>query len=582
MTATTKPRGDSDALLALAVLAAVLTVALTVTAAAHLAVWWTGGEPLPGNPAEVLLGLRTGATPWPAAAWWALAGVWTPLLALGVAFAVVVHRWRRGRARVDRAAKHMGWGRDLAPLRTLGARAIADRLGVDHDTPGLPIGVAVGGGGMLWQDWESVAVHVWGPRQGKTTSAAVPAILAAPGAVLATSNKRDLTDGTRDVRAEAGTIWVFDPQGICDEPPTWHWDPLTYVTDEVQALKLARVLVNAARDPGARTDAYFDKAGPSLIGHLLHAAALAGRPITQVYLWLTDPTEAEPADLLRDHGFELSARAVEGVVHAPEKQRGGIYGTAQELLSFLVSRKAAEWVVPEGRRPAFSPAEFVRSTDTLYLLSREGDGSTGPLVTALTVAVTEAAEQYARVSPRGRLPVPLVLVLDEAANICRWHALPDLYSHFGSRGIPVITFLQSWSQGVDVWGREGMRKLWSAANVRVLGSGVAEDEFLAGLAKLVGTYRRRTRSGSTSRGAHTRSWGEHDDAVLDVADLSALPRGRAVLFASGARPVLLRTVPWTEGPHAAAVRRSLEAHDPASAPAPVEVDGPAASSAWTS
>jgi hypothetical protein len=40
-------------------------------------------------------------------------------------------------------------------------------------------------------------------------------------------------------------------------------------------------------------------------------------------------------------------------------------------------------------------------------------------------------------------------LLDEAANVCRWRDLPNLYSHYGSRGIVLMTILQSWSQGVD-------------------------------------------------------------------------------------------------------------------------------------
>ena len=38
----------------------------------------------------------------------------------------------------------------------------------------------------------------------------------------------------------------------------------------------------------------------------------------------------------------------------------------------------------------------------------------------------------------------------------------------------LMTILQSWSQGVEVWGRDGMRKLWSAPNIKVYGGGVAE------------------------------------------------------------------------------------------------------------
>ena len=109
----------------------------------------------------------------------------------------------------------------------------------------------------------------------------------------------------------------------------------------------------------------------------------------------------------------------------------------------------------------------------MYSLSKEGRGNAGPLVTALTVALTEAAEDLAKRSPGGPLATPMVVVLNEAANVCRWRELPNVYSHYGSRAICVMTILQSSSQGVDVWGRDGMCKLSSAANVKVYAGGVS-------------------------------------------------------------------------------------------------------------
>ena len=41
-----------------------------------------------------------------------------------------------------------------------------------------------------------------------------------------------------------------------------------------------------------------------------------------------------------------------------------------------------------------------------------------------------------------------------------------------------------------------------------------------------------------------------------------MPKGRAVVLASGARPTLIRTQPWMTGPHADAVQASITAHDP--------------------
>jgi type IV secretory pathway TraG/TraD family ATPase VirD4 len=282
-----------------------------------------------------------------------------------------------------------------------------------------------------------------------------------------------------------------------------------------------------------------------------------------VHRWVTRETDTTPARILDRHGFGASGDYVRGVVGSPDKQRGGVYATAELCITWLTNRAAVEWVTPRPGRPAFDPAEFAGSCDALYLVSREGRGTLAPLTTALTAAVCEAAEQEATTSPRGRLPVPMVVVLDEVANVCRWPDLPDLYSHYGGRGIYLLAILQSWRQGEDTWGARGMAKLWSAATVRIYGGGDTEVAFLDELRKLIGTYRPQQTSASQSRQGRTVSYSEASDDILDVADFSALPRGRQLLIASGTRPVLISCRPWFTGPHREGVESSIAAHDPA-------------------
>ncbi|MBW9211755.1 TraM recognition domain-containing protein [Mumia sp. zg.B21] len=553
-------------LLWLGIIVVVLGVG-TVYAALHLGHRLAGtGVDVPRDPFAATFGLLSGEIAWPGSSgWWVVAGVLTAVALLAVAIGLLRRKLRRNRSRVDRAASFMGRGRDVEDLTRKSASAKAARLGVST-APGVSIGRTVATGQMLYGSWEDMHIDIWGPRTGKTTSRAVPAILEAPGSVLVTSNKRDVVDATREVRALVGPVWVFDPQSLALEEPTWWWNPLSYVTDEVRAAKLAEHFASGSREAGARTDAYFDSAGQDLLAGLLLAAALDHRPITDVYTWLTRPTDETSVDILRAHGFALTSDQVAGVVSAPEKQRGGVFGTAQQMASCLTNRQVARWVTPQGAadsRPQFRPEDFVRADGgTLYSLSKEGRGTAGPLVTALTVAVVEAAEEQAARSAGGRLSTPLLGVLDEAANVCRWRELPNLYSHYGSRGIVLMTILQSWSQGVEVWGEAGMKKLWSASNVKVYGGGVSEASFLEDLSRMIGDYDRLSRSTSYGRGHRTVSEQLHRERILDVADLAALPKGRAVVLASGSRPALIRTVPWMVGPQAAAVRASIAAHDP--------------------
>src|SRR5699024_7848953 len=145
--------------------------------------------------------LLGGDLTWPGAAgWWVIAAAAAVLMVLTVAAGLLVHRIRRRRSRVDHAARYMGRGRDVQDLTRKHAQGTATRLGVTS-APGVPIGRTVARDEPLYGSWEDMHIDIWGPRTGKTTSRAVPAILEAPGSVLVTSNKRDVVDATRDVRA---------------------------------------------------------------------------------------------------------------------------------------------------------------------------------------------------------------------------------------------------------------------------------------------------------------------------------------------------------------------------------------------
>lgn len=81
-----------------------------------------------------------------------------------------------------------------------------------------------------------------------------------------------------------------------------------------------------------------------------------------------------------------------------------------------------------------------------------------------------------------------MVVLDEAANVCRWPKLPKLYSHYGSRGILIDTILQSYPQGEGVWGKAGMDALLEAANWVAYAGGNKPGHLLTLLSDAVGDY----------------------------------------------------------------------------------------------
>jgi type IV secretory pathway TraG/TraD family ATPase VirD4 len=287
-----------------------------------------------------------------------------------------------------------------------------------------------------------------------------------------------------------------------------------------------------------------------------------------VYLWVTEQDSRAPIEILKEHGYELQYKGLESTLKLADKQRDGIFGTAEKMVQCLKSRNTLRWVAPEAgasvstdSRRQFNPKDFAQSRETIYILSKEGAGSAAPLTTALTVAIAEAMEERAE-RRGGRLDLPALFALDELANVVRWTGLPDQFSHYGSKGLIVMAILQSWSQGVELWGEANMRKIWSAANIKVYGGGVAEDGFLRALSDLIGDYSYTNVSISSGKSGRSRSRQEAKERIFDVSNLAELDRGRAVVLASGAPATLVRTLPWYTGPHKEAVEASIKANSP--------------------
>lgn len=273
----------------------------------------------------------------------------------------------------------------------------------------------------------------------------------APGPVIATSNKPDLWAATLERRfaATRERAWVFDPQGITGTQRTWWWNPLDGVVTIEAAHRLAGHFIQEVRGSKNHRD-FWTSAAHDLLTGLLLAAGLSGRDLHEVYEWLNDPALSTPARLLRA-GEQLGAAAsMIGRQNGAAETRDGIYETARTAAQCLRDGAIMAWVTPGVEQvPQFRPGRFVRTRECLYLLSKDGAGAAAPLVAALTDRVLHVATRAAELAG-GRLDPPMVVVLDEAANVCRIGDLPELYSHLGSRGVLPVTILQSYRQGTRV------------------------------------------------------------------------------------------------------------------------------------
>lgn len=513
------------------------------------------------NPLSVIIGQIQGSVPVTAIQVLVFVLMIAVLTVLGIALAIGWRRSGSGALRVDNRARDMAHSRDMAAMMEKAQAKDSERLRATGASAGVPLARLVNNSKRLLASWEWVQVWIMGPRAGKTSCVCVPQILETGGPVVTTSNKRDIVDMTRGPRSRVGEVWVFDVQDIIGEPASWFWNPLTFVTDRERAAKLASVFESAVTRAGDRGDAYFGPAAKALCSNYIWAAAVGNRPITDVFRWVNNETDFTAVTILRQAGEFAAAESLERTQMLTDRQRDGIFGAVRDWVAVLGDPAVVSWIRSDGdiNRREFNIERFVKSTDTIYLISREGGGSARALTAALVMAILTTAEKIASQQPGGRLSPPIMAVLDEAANVVRWPELPDLYSHYGSRGIIVSTFFQSFSQGVEAFGEHGMQKLWSASNVRVAGAGLSEEKFLPFLASLIGDRDVVKRSRSSQRGGASTSTSVQRERTLDAADLAQLPRGRAVLMSSGFPAALVKLEHFSERPYARDVEIS-QAH----------------------
>ena len=548
---------DGQTVVLLGVLGLIISIAVTVQLALVCAAQFGVDQEIPSNPASTVVALARGELVWTMGATvtaiilWIVVGV----IVFGLSKAIL----KRKKTAIDQASRYLASSREIAELEHKAVQKVAERLirrDLVNDYPGLRFGVTMGGK-PLFGTWEDLFVVIYGSRSGKTSSVVIPAIVEAPGVVVTTSNKPDVVLSTMNFRKTKGQVWVFDPQDIAvsvDGLEPWMFDPLDMVrrdpNDMDSAAKgLADIFLAGSRDPEGKSDAYFEAKGSGLLSQFFLAAALDNRPITDVFSWVGDDNDRTAIAILEGHPqWAYLADDLRGTYNVTEKTRSGIFSQAQQMAECLGRFSARKWITPSDRR-RFSPAEFVRSSgDTMYLLSEDTKGaSVSPLTTALVAAIMQEAERYA-IECGGRLPVPLVAPLDEAANVVRWPDLPKLYSHYGSRGIILMTILQTYSQGVNMWGKVAMETLWSSASLALVGPGVRDDEFLRTVENLIGEIEVWEKSTSSGRDYHSVSRQLRSKKILTVADLAAMPLGRVVLLPAKRRPAIITCEPWWERP----------------------------------
>jgi type IV secretion system protein VirD4 len=298
------------------------------------------------------------------------------------------------------------------------------------------------------------------PRSGKTSSLIIPNVMVSNGPVVSTSTKPDVLDGTVTARSQIGRCYLFDPTESVDRTHgllPLRWSPLQSCTSWLAALAMARSLGEVGSAAAGRAaprgeGSHWTERAQSLMAPLLHAAALGGADMRTLLTWV-DRRQALPAQQILagepEQPTQLARNLLDGIIATDERELSGIWSTASGSLTGFRSDQALNATAD----PDFDPARFVTSSDTIYIAApAHRQVLVAPMVVGLIDDIRQAT--YARGADGGygsRPQPPVVLALDEVANIAPIPDLPSMISEGGGQGLVTLACLQDLSQARNRW-----------------------------------------------------------------------------------------------------------------------------------
>lgn len=415
---------------------------------------------------------------------------------------------------------------------------------------GYRIGVSCGK--SVWASVEDSILLVGPPRSGKGLHIVINAILDAPGAVLTTSTRPDNLTATLRARQKTGPVAVFDPQHLAEGVPSGlRWSPIRGCDDPLTAMIRAAGLAAATglASGGVDSGGFWEGKTRTALQALLHAAALDHRPPAELFRWTLDPSAAAEAVAILTTSPRAAtgwADSLDAMIDSDPRTRDSIWQGVSLALGALADPRVLAAVSP---RPGedFDPEHFLTHNGTLYLLATgAGAGASAALVAAFVEDLIETARRLAARSPGARLDPPLLLALDEIANLAPLPSLPTLMAEGGGTGITTMPVLQSLAQARDKWNENQANAIWDASIVKVVLGGASNSRDLQDLTTLIGERDEYTDSTTIGDyGSRSAQRSVRRVPILPPDRIRTLPFGTGVTLLRAAPPIVTNLRPWT-------------------------------------
>lgn len=386
------------------------------------------------------------------------------------------------------------------------------------------------------------------PRSGKGYRVLISAIVDWSGPLITTSTTNDNLAATMRMRQSRGDVHVFDPQGLSGVRHPLRISPIVGCEDPLVAMQRGNAILTGTALGSSNANGEWAQASGVVLGRLLHAAAVGGMSIAELYDWGTSPAQTRDAvEILKADGAPGWGDSLDATIAGDEKLVSSIWFGVSGAVAPLAVPQIRDALSPRPGDPVFDPPRFLDAANTLYLIgSSSGASAMGGWLGAVLDDIVEVARNRALASPGSRLAHPLGLILDEIANMFRWGSLPRIMADGGGRGICTFIVLQALSQAETSWSRAEADTIWAAATAKVLLGGASHVDHLRDIESLLGTRdtRREQRSWSTRDVGHSTSEHHERRPLMSVDEIRRLPPTAGLLAYRNRRSVLLDLAGW--------------------------------------
>jgi len=316
----------------------------------------------------------------------------------------------------------------------------------------------------------------------------------------------------------------------------------------------------SVRRAGMADGEFWYATAAKLLAPLFLAAATSGRTMADVVRWLDAQEEREPAAALEAAGVEEAVLAAEASWGREPRQRSSVYTTAEMALAAFADPRVAAMTA----RSEIEPGELLDGgAHTLYICapSHEQERLQPLFATVVHHVLTSAFERAsagaasagaasagAASAGAGVLDPPLLVVLDEAANVAPLADLDGLAATAAGHGIQLVTV---WQDLAQVEARYGARAATVVNNHRakVVLSGVSDPATLDHVSRLLGDEELFSSSTTVDAGGARSTTESPSLRRLAPADaLRRIPPGEAVLVYGHLPPAYVRLRPWFRDP----------------------------------